>query len=592
MPGISQVERTPLNLSEAHFHCATAPPVSHDKCFSKHQSVCRSGEWCFMKDNQSRGVSYGACCCNQIELLYEIEHRRDKWSCFIQHAQTDGWAPFCDIRCCRRPFVSRACHGNPAICCNGEEQICGITLEGQQCCADKFHRKAGASCCRNLGTTCWHSPAALPWMVVPVFKGRPCCLEDLPEVMCVSQETCDQNFAAAVGWSAAGVLLAAGLLCRFYFKRSGTDISSGRCCSWCMKMLSPVVGLFVALLLVAYFSFQHIWQDVTPAAAREVCAWWAAWGLMLMLAAVCLFLCGWRLYHSRSRTQPSPRPGFGGRNLSIAVPINIEDYLNQTTWPRVYDRFWRELVTWLEEMGWKVLPWHNLKKDDVEAMLHQIQQFLGGAVRSTIFLYISCHSQTNFGSPQFLPADARRWGDGVSIFTLVKRLSNIAGCRHAKIHVMMNGCLQISERLDRLIWVWRYELGQSPDAFRLSSGDRLLRNSEAQAWILFACHPGRRVPGDEITGGVFTKKVLRVLRDNLKHGDSRIECYYEELVDVLRTSEDGVRFHPYLVTTGNNNEGSRRPSMETNASSTTAGTMSSSGVFLSEDPEADESQPS
>lgn len=125
---------------------------------------------------------------------------------------------------------------------------------------------------------------------VPVFKGRPCCLEDLPEVMCVSQETCDQNFAAAVGWSAAGVLLAAGLLCRFYFKRSGTDISSGRCCSWCMKMLSPVVGLFVALLLVAYFSFQHIWQDVTPAAAREVCAWWAAWGLMLMLAAVCQWL--------------------------------------------------------------------------------------------------------------------------------------------------------------------------------------------------------------------------------------------------------------------------------------------------------------
>ena len=44
-------------------------------------------------------------------------------------------------------------------------------------------------------------------------------------------------------------------------------------------------------------------------------------------------------------------------------------------------------------------------------------------------------------------------------------------------------------------------------------------------------------PGEEITGGVFTKKVLRVLRDNLKHGDSRIECYYEELVDVLRTSE-------------------------------------------------------
>lgn len=32
----------------------------------------------------------------------------------------------------------------------------------------------------------------------------------------------------------------------------------------------------------------------------------------------------------------------------------VEDYLNQTTWPRVYDRFWRELVTWLEEMGWKV----------------------------------------------------------------------------------------------------------------------------------------------------------------------------------------------------------------------------------------------
>ena len=31
---------------------------------------------------------------------------------------------------------------------------------------------------------------------------------------------------------------------------------------------------------------------------------------------------------------------------------------------------------------------------------------------------------------------------------------------------------------------------------------------------------------------------------------------------VTLLGQDGVRFHPYLVTTGNNNEGSRRPSME------------------------------
>lgn len=137
--------------------------------------------------------------------------------------------------------------------------------------------------------------------------------------------------------------------------------------------------------------------------------------------------------------------------------------------------------------------WNDLKKDHISVLLEILEKRLRGAWRPTILLYISCHSRMVFGCPQFLPVDAGRWGDGVSIFSLVRRLSDVVGCGEARIHVMLNGCMEIPGPLKRFIWCLRYS--HSQEDFRLSSRRRLLPNSEAQAWMLFACHPGRSVPG-------------------------------------------------------------------------------------------------
>lgn len=110
-----------------------------------------------------------------------------------------------------------------------------------------------------------------------------------------------------------------------------------------------------------------------------------------------------------------------------------------------------------------MFPWYDLKKNDVESMLGQVEPHVRGANGPIIRLHISCHAQFVYGCPQFLPADAGGWRDGVPILPLVKNLSSIDGCRNARIHVTLNGCMDIPGWRERLWWgCW---LGWNQDRF-------------------------------------------------------------------------------------------------------------------------------
>lgn len=500
-------EPSPFSLDEVRFHCSVAPLKTASECMGSKKGGCRAGNKCYIKDDGPQHI-YATCCCSRTDTPIDmIEHNSSNWSCFASEvdslSETHGKTPFCDIHCCRRPGVSRSCHGNKPICCNGKVESCGITLQGEPCCA-AYHKEANATCCHNLGTTCWYSPFS--WMVAPFLHGTPCCLEHLPDVTCVSQSSCSKGFGGALGWSGASVLAAAGCQTFFYMKGSGADFLPGRRWCWYLKMTAPALCLFFALHAVVYMNFLHIWEKVTPAQTARVCVWWAMWSLLAMQATVCVVI---RVLRALQRQNQPPGPAGdhfprGRRGVRIAILINIQEYVNSRIWPHVYDGSFADLVRQLTESGWQVFTWYDLMKNQVEAMLGQIEPHLRGANGPIVWMHISCHSQTVFGCPQFLPADAGVFGDGVSIFKLVRKLSSVLGCHGARIHVTLNGCMEIPRGLERFVWWWRY--GWSQDDFRLSSGRHLLPRREAQAWILFACHPGRAVPGNEEQGGIFTRR--------------------------------------------------------------------------------------
>eukprot|EP00435_Cladocopium_sp_Y103_P063408 s524_g25.t1 len=495
----------PSSLDDIRFHCSVAPLKSEKQCIDHSiNGGCRAGNKCYIKDDGPQHI-YATCCCSETDTpIRMIEHNCSNWSCYASEvdslSETGGRTPWCGIHCCRRPALSRSCHGNKPICCNAKVESCGITLQGEPCCAAN-HKEANATCCHDVGTTCWSSPAS--WMV-PFLPGTPCCLEHLPDVTCVLQSNCSEGFGGALGWSGATVLAAAGSQAFFYMKGSGADLLPGRRWCWYLKMAAPGLCLFLALLVVVYVFYLHIWEKVTITQTAKVCVWWAMWSLLAMQATVCDGL------------------SFNAPNQAVAFLSNISS----------------------QELN--VIRWYDLTKKQAEAMLGQIEPYLRGANGPTVWMHISCHSQTVFGCPQFLPADAGVFGDGVSIFKLVRKLSSVAGCRGARIHVTVNGCMEIPRGLERFVWWWRYGLSQdrvagkneffkveqslhrlhpqflkmtalqtippiistenpflpmlllccnSQDDFRLSPPRRLLPRSEAQAWILFACHPGRAVPG-------------------------------------------------------------------------------------------------
>ena len=61
-----------------------------------------------------------------------------------------------------------------------------------------------------------------------------------------------------------------------------------------------------------------------------------------------------------------------------------------------------------------------------------------------------------------------------------------------------------------------------------------LVRSERFAWFFLALFS----LGNEEQGGIFTRRILRVLRNHLGADDSQIELYYDAMISDLKTSED------------------------------------------------------
>ncbi|CAE7600646.1 unnamed protein product, partial [Symbiodinium sp. CCMP2456] len=147
----------PQTLSEARFQCSFAPQHSERACFGPAHGGCPNGTKCFIKDNPRTAEIYAACCCNRTTTPIDMVYR-EHWSCFateLTSEQSHGFLPHCDILCCERPKVARACHGNAPICCDEEVTDCGISLEGNACCAPK-DPSVRTHCCAIRGATCWY----------------------------------------------------------------------------------------------------------------------------------------------------------------------------------------------------------------------------------------------------------------------------------------------------------------------------------------------------------------------------------------------------------------------------------------------------
>jgi len=307
-----------------------------------------------------------------------------------------------------------------------------------------------------------------------------------------------------------------------------------------MKCALLVLGAYSVIFIYVLLAL----PTVDSSADHQVAsAWWALWNLaaLLVISCFCEQLC--QCLARRARIVQTVER-FTGGSIRLAVFINNQAY-NERHWCRLTDGYWSKLLELFKTNRWQVLEWSDLKVSNVDSMLDQILPLISGTENSTVVVYLSCHSQMVWGCPQFIPSDASRWGDGYSIFALVRKISDM-NCKGVRIHVMLNGCMEFPGRLERWIWSWKYD----QDDYRLSSR-QLPRKSDAKTWILFACHPGREVSGD-----AFTRKVLSVLESEGRLGpESQIDCHYDKLQKSLQKREEGDnpvtdRFYPYLITTG------------------------------------------
>ena len=135
-----------------------------------------------------------------------------------------------------------------------------------------------------------------------------------------------------------------------------------------------------------------------------------------------------------------------------------------------------------------MFPWYDLKKNDVESMLGQVEPHVRGADWPIVWLHISCHAQFVYGCPQFLPADAGGWRDGVPILPLVRNLSSTDGCKNARIHVTLNGCMDMPGLRER-IW-WGCWLGWNQDRFVGTKWHkRFVDQTTSTIWLLPSSFP-------------------------------------------------------------------------------------------------------
>ena len=92
----------------------------------------------------------------------------------------------------------------------------------------------------------------------------------------------------------------------------------------------------------------------------------------------------------------------------------------------------------------QVFEYLDLKTSQVEGIVHQVEPHLRGADRPIVWLQMSCQGSMFQGCPWFLPADAGNQSNGLPLFEMVRKLSNIP-CTKARVHVMFNACMKKPE---------------------------------------------------------------------------------------------------------------------------------------------------
>ncbi|CAE7756735.1 unnamed protein product [Symbiodinium microadriaticum] len=201
-----------------------------------------------------------------------------------------------------------------------------------------------------------------------------------------------------------GVVAAAAVQERWCSSCTGWR-SSCRCLRKARRYAVPLCVLYSIILATVMFDLREttllLAERVLLAAFVLLCS------SLLSLPSTGIIRVGRWMWRRQWRV----RPASSNTRSHIAVLINIQEYVH---WPRVVDRSWGALC---ENMQSRSAP------ADVSWRI-----------------YISCHSQMMDNDPQFLPADARGWGDGVSLSWLVRQLDAVRP-RNARFYIIVNGCL-------------------------------------------------------------------------------------------------------------------------------------------------------
>ncbi|CAE7239959.1 Dhx34 [Symbiodinium sp. CCMP2592] len=527
-----------LELEAIRFKCGLSTLQTRDACTGPHPGNCKNGTRCFIKNDFASTEVHAVCCCDRDKTPIDKVIAED-WRCWATRVQ-DPPQYYCDIQCCSRdsPQSAVACFGNNPICCDKVTE-CGINLEGNACCASK-DPSVRTNCCASRGTTCWYHRSWLkdPW----VMKGQPCCYRQ-NGTTCFAEAQCATGLPPPAAWLNLVCVLAAAAV-------------QERWCSSCWRSScrSPRKARRYAILLCVLYSMilATVMFDLSETtlllAERLLLAVLVLlFSFLLSMLSTGVIRVGCWLWHQPWRVQTAS----GNTKRCIAVLINIQEYVH---WPRVVDKSWGALCENMQSRSAPadVITWPDLMERHVDSLVDLVVAKLHGLEDARVLIYISCHSQMMDNVPQFLPADARGWGDGVSLSWLVRRLDAVQH-KNARFYIIVNGCLTNAGRIDRWCRCCRrvQQMLQSEelDSARLSTR-MLRRRSDPQVWMLFATDPGREVAGDMQNGDLLTRKFLEAL--NERPGSLEIDEIYNELHTSLwnLSRGEGGSQHPYLITTG------------------------------------------
>ncbi|CAE7586951.1 unnamed protein product [Symbiodinium microadriaticum] len=239
--------------------------------------------------------------------------------------------------------------------------------------------------------------------------------------------------------------------------------------------------------------------------------------------------------------------------------------------------------------------------------------------KATVWIYISCHAQTYFGIPQFLPVDAHGWGDGVSVYWLAYKV--LEQTNIGSLHVWVNGCLtdcmgeatglqtfrwlvrRSVERLALNLRRWYHLLtadSSSNGDTQTESGEsrreqvqiyrhnsRLFPRFEPTVSLYFACVPGRTVPGSEEQGDLMTRMVIELMNTSPHASPRDIYGPLHRKLWAARRMEGGP-LHPLLITTESLNA---VDNVEHRARCSTSESLTSEGSTIAPAAAEDEERP-